>query len=113
MRKRLLILFFLLAVVACGHPTARIRNDSAVKLQNVHITAQGFEVTIPELQSGESRLIPIKPRGESGVGVAFDANGRHIEVPAQGYIENDSMYVVDITVTPSLTVVVRTDLVAR
>lgn len=102
-----LILFLLLALFACGYPTARIRNESTATLHNVRISGQGFEVTIPELPARESRVVAIKPRGESAVAVAFDANGHRIEIPSQGYVENDSMYVVDITVTPSLSVEVH------
>ena len=113
MQKSLLAVCLLLGGIGCTHPTARIRNESTTRLTNVRISGRGFDVTVPELASGEQRVVTINPRGESGVAVAFDANGRHVKTPGEGYVEDDSMYVVDIVVKPNLSVAVNTDLVTR
>ena len=103
----------LLLLTGCGHPSVRIRNDSDITIRNVTLTGRGFERHVPRLAAGETWDVTVDPQGESGVAVAFDANGRHIAVPEQGYFEDDSAYSVEISISRTLAVNVRTDITAR
>ena len=49
---------------------------------------------LAELKPGETRAFSARPRGESGVAVSYTIEGRVIQVPEQGYFEDNPHCVV-------------------
>ena len=102
----------IVAMTSCGplaHPVLRIENKSSQRVSAVKITARGFERTIPSLDPGASRMIVLKPKGESNVGVSFlDARGKRHVAPPNGYIEDSALYTAKIDIGPDMRVTVST-----
>lgn len=105
-----IILIFTLSCGVLGHPRVLIANQSTLELRNVVVSARKSSVRFSRIAPGQTIQTTLKPRGESGVGITFDAGGRRIAVPEQGYFEDLTGYVVTITIRPDLTVSVETSI---
>src|SRR5512134_3224618 len=92
----------LLAVgtVACARkPTiVHIKNDSSFDLTSVVLSGSGFRVKAPNVPSGGSTAVAINCRGESGLAVAFVAQGRTLSTPTQSYFEEGGKYEGDVVI---------------
>jgi hypothetical protein len=103
--KRCHFLFLLLAcclLSACSRTTRlTVNNNSKSTLSNVVASGSGFTHQIGSLAPGGSQQVTVTPRGESGLKLTFDANGKHFSAPEQGYFENG--YNVSATVAPDFT----------
>lgn len=106
-------LFWLLAVIGIllglmawtgvlDSPTVYIRNASSHELTDIVLTGRGFTETLPRLAAGDTAPVEVHPRGESGLAVAFTANGQRLEHELDTYLENMGMYQVAVVVTPEL-----------
>ncbi len=71
---------------------------------------RGFADTLAELPPDRLAALRIRPRGESGIGVAFTGKSRRISVPQEGYFESNGGYVVLVTVDSALDVRVQVTL---
>jgi hypothetical protein len=102
----------LIAAAACGRRGAlvTIRNESPDTLRSVVLSGKGFADTVAAVAPGELAALRVRPRGESGIGVAFSANERRISAPEEGYFESSGGYVVALTVDSSLVVGVQVTL---
>jgi hypothetical protein len=107
----LIILAAIVALAGCSRaPVVTITNRSTNALANVVVTGSGFSNRIDSIAAGAEQRLPVRPRGESGVRIVFDADGRHIDTGEQGYFEAGGGYRVAVTVAPDLKVSVSSDL---
>lgn len=110
--SRVLIpLALVLAGAGCSRETGvTVANHSAGVITNIVVSGSGFSERIDSLATGLERRLTVHPRGESGVRVAFDAGGRHIDAGEQGYFEGGGAYRVGVIVEPDLNVTVTSEL---
>ncbi len=85
-------------------PRISIDNRSGRTLNALEISGQGFRQFLGRLGPAERRSLQVRPSGESGVRLRFRAGRRWIDTGEQGYIEPRGGYLLDLTVTPALTV---------
>lgn len=107
-------IFVVLAVVlvwgGCSRETGlTVINHSSGVITNMVVSGSGFSERIDSLAAGSERRLIVHPRGESGVRVAFDAGGRHIDVGEQGYFEGGGDYRVAVIIEPDLNVTVSSE----
>ena len=112
MRSNPLIIFAAtVALAGCSRaPVVTITNRSTNALANVVLSGTGFSNRIDSIAAGAETRITVHPRGESGIRIAFDADGQHVDSGDQGYFEAGGGYRVAITVAPDLKVSVSSDL---
>ncbi len=106
-RARLLLIAVSVLVAAPGcsrAPVLTVRNDSSQTLSNVVVSGTGFSERISMLPSGVEHRLRVKPQGESGVRLTFDAGGQQVDSGIQGYIEPAGGYRVRVTVGTNLNV---------
>jgi hypothetical protein len=96
----------LVGVLGCGRGGAlvTILNESPDTLRNVVPTGTGFADTLQELSPRQLAAVRVRPRGESGIGVAFTSGERRVSVPEQEYFEGAGGYVVLVKVDSTLRV---------
>ena len=70
-----------------------ITNRSSVTVSNVVLSGSGFTNRFENIAPGGERHFTVRPRGESGLRVAFDAAGRTVDSGEQGYFEADGYHV--------------------
>lgn len=102
---RIIILAAIVALVGCSRaPVVTITNHSAVTLSNVVVSGSGFSNRIGSIAAGAEHRLTVRPSGESGVRIAFDAGSQHVDSGQQGYIEASGGYRVAATVSTNLSV---------
>ena len=107
----LLILAAIVTLAGCSRaPVLTITNRSTNALANVVVSGSGFSNRIDSIAAGAESRLTVRPRGESGIRIAFDAGGQHIDSGEQGYFEASGGYRVAVTVAPDLKVSVSSDL---
>jgi hypothetical protein len=113
--SRAIIITAIVALVGCSRtsPVVTIANRSTNALANVVLSGSGFTNRIDSIAAGAQSSLTVRPRGESGVRIAFDAGGQHIDSGEQGYFEAGGGYRVAITVAPDLKVSVLADIGSR
>ena len=95
------ILAFAALSGACGGAGVEVRNQSAVRLDDVIISAGGKSATIARVESRARERTSICPKGEAGtLGLSFRANGQVHTSEHALYFECDWMYSVKIDVSP-------------
>lgn len=109
--RKFIALALVLAWAGCSRETGlTVTNHSPAMLTNIMVSGSGFSAHIDSLAAGSERRLIVHPRGESGVRVAFDAGGRHIDAGEQGYFEAGGAYRVAVTIEPDLKVTVSSEL---
>jgi len=99
------------SLVGCSQaPTITVVNKSPITISNVTVTGSGFSERINRLGVGEEHRLRVRPTGESGVRVAFDAGAIHVDSGEQDYIEPAGGYQVTVTVDTNLGVTLTSDL---
>ncbi len=91
-------------------PVVTIANQAPVGLANVVVSGTGFSRSVGNIAPGAQAVVAVSPRGESGLRIAFDAAGRHIESGDLAYLENNGGYRVAVTVAPDLRVAAHTEI---
>src|SRR5262245_3190795 len=103
-------LFWLLMLAGCSRgPEVIIVNESNVILSNVVASGSGFAKHVGSIAAGTEEKFRVRPSGESGLRLQFDANGRHIDSGAEGFFEN-GRYRVTANVSSNLNVSVTSNL---
>ena len=111
MSRILILLAVVFAWAGCSRETGlTVANHSPAMLTNIIVSGSGFSEHIDSLAAGSERRLIVHPQGESGVRVAFDASGRHIDVDEQGYFEGGGAYRVAVTIEQDLKVRVSSEL---
>lgn len=113
MRDRTSVITFIGCLIAgaCGffgEARVTVVNHTNVEVRNVVLSGRGFSVGVRTIPPGQSAEVKVQPRGESGVAVAFDANGRRVTAPLQGYVESHDGYRVRVEIKPDFSVNVDT-----
>jgi len=99
----------LLSSCISGVPV-NIDNQSASDLTNVVVSGKGFSESVGTIPPGGKAVVHVRPKGESGVKLAFEVNGQRYSALEEAYIENDSLYVVDVTVDADFSVAIKSRL---
>jgi hypothetical protein len=90
-----------LELAACSTlPVITITNRSTVTLTTVMISGSGFSERIESLAPDAAAALTVRPHGESGLRVIFDAGERHVDVDDLAYLEGSGGYRVVVTVQP-------------
>jgi hypothetical protein len=111
MKSHLIVVFAVLAFAGCDSGAAvTVRNESAHALKSVKILGSCFRTPVEDIAPASSASYRLSPPCESGIGLEFEAAGRRVATAPEGYFEGSSQYVVDVEVTPDLTVTVQTNL---
>jgi uncharacterized lipoprotein YajG len=106
-----LIAIAITLLVGCSsNPEVRVRNQSAMPIRNIRLSGKGFSVQVPDLAPGEAWMTNVKPSGESGVHLSFNAGARRFDVAEQGYFEAQGGYKVEVLIEPNMTVRVNSRL---
>jgi hypothetical protein len=101
----------LMALTGCSDaPVITISNRASVAISNVVVSGSGFSARVDVIPIGADHKLKVYPRGESGIRLAFDADGRHVNSEEQGYFESTGGYRVSVTVQPDMKVSVSSDL---
>jgi hypothetical protein len=85
-------------------------NQSDHPLENVVLTGSGFVEDIGTVSPNAASRVLVRPRGESGLQIRFDASGRTVSFGPEGYFEGGGGYVVIATVSPALAVSIKSEL---
>lgn len=104
-----IVVALLLSGCVSGVPV-NIANQSASDLTDVVVSGNGFSESVGTIRAGGSATVRVRPKGESGVKVAFEVNGQRYHGIEDGYIENDNLYTVDVTVDADFSISIRTSL---
>lgn len=110
--SRILALFIVgSALVGCSRGTPiTVINQSDVALEGLVLSGSGFSKDVGLVPPHEQVRIVVRPRGESGLRIQFNARGKAVSFGPDGYFEGGGGYVVTVTVSPSLTVSVKSEL---
>jgi hypothetical protein len=104
--------FLLLSgVPGCSrHTKIMVYNNSGVTITNVVISGSGFSEKLSDIVPGGSERAAVRPTADSGLRLAFDANGTRYNPPEDGYLEASPHYRVTATVAPDFTVKVESSI---
>ncbi len=101
----ILLLLVCSLLAACSRDTQlTVFNESSSTLTNVVASGSVFSQSLSPLAPGAQQQVAITPGGESGLKLAFDADGQHFAPPEQGYFENG--YSVSAIIAPDYTATV-------
>jgi hypothetical protein len=85
-------------------------NQADVPLGDVVVSGSGFSQQVGTIQPNAELRVWVRPRGESGLQVRFNARGKAVSFGPDGYFEGGGGYVVRVTISPSLAVSVKSEL---
>ena len=103
--SRGIVLAVLILGAGCSRaPQITISNLSDVTLSNVLVSGSGFSERIGNIAPRADFKLTVHPVGDSGIRVAFDASGQHIDSGEQDYIEPSGGYRASVVVGPDLKV---------
>lgn len=101
----------LLGLTACfRRPEVTVVNNSGVVITGVVISGSGFTHEVGDIRCGGSAKAAVRPTADSGLRLAFGANGRRHTPPQDGYLEASPHYRVTATVAPDFTVKVESNI---
>ena len=104
------ILLAALALTGCsGSSVVMISNQSSMTVSNVVLSGSGFTNRFESIAPGAKQHFVVRPHGESGLRVAFDAAGRRVDSGEQSYFESDG-YRVSAVISTNLSVSVSSKL---
>jgi uncharacterized lipoprotein YajG len=108
--SRVILFAAIIALTGClDSSVVTITNQSSVTVSNVVLSGSGFSNRFESIAPGAERHFTVRPRGESGLRVAFDAARRIVDSGKQGYFEADG-YRVSAVIGTNLSVSVSSDL---
>ena len=106
-----IILVAIVLVAGCSPaPVVTITNHSSVTLSNVVVSGSGFSERVAKITARGGKRLTVHPKGDTGLRVAFDAGGHHVDSGQQGYFEATGRYRVSAIVSRDLCVSVSADL---
>jgi hypothetical protein len=108
-RRTLLVIAVAVLLSGCvsGVPVS-IANQSSSDLTNVVVSGKGFSESVGTIRAGGSAIVRVRPKGESGVKVAFEVNGQRYFATDPDFIENDNVNTVEATVDADFSIVIKT-----
>jgi len=108
---RVVILAALAAAAGCSRaPVITIQNQTSLTLSNLVVSGSGFTDRIELIPPGAEHRLTVRPSGESGVRLVFDAGStQQVDSGTQGYIEAGGGYRVTVTVDTNLGVTISSE----
>jgi hypothetical protein len=91
-------------------PVITLKNRSPVELTNIVISGAGFLQHIVRLAPGADYQFTIYPDEQTGIRLAFGAEGKRVVAPETGYVRARGGYRVDVVVETTLTTSVTSHL---
>lgn len=85
-------------------PVISVRNDSGLTLSNVVVSGTGFSERLADLPPGGELHRRVRPQGESGVRMVFEAGTRRVDSGPQGYFERGGGARIQVRVGTNLSV---------
>lgn len=86
----------LLQGCASGDPV-KVVNHSATELTNVVVSGSGFSQSFGTIPPGGAETLRVRPRGETGLRIVFEANGRSYS-SAREALQDDHLERAEITI---------------
>lgn len=108
-----LLSFFLFALVtlstvSCSrHPRVTVTNETADPLDNLIVSGRGFSESLGALTPGEQKSVEVRPSGDTGLALTFEAKGTTHSPPVDGYFEASGFYRISAKVQPDFSVKVE------
>ena len=99
----------LLCGCVSGVPVS-VSNNSTVALHQVVVSGKGFSESVGSIAAGATETIRIRPREETAVKVAFEADERRYSATTESTIENNDLYIVVVNVSADFTISMQTPL---
>lgn len=91
------------AAAGCSRsPVIIVRNQSGLMLSNVVVAGVGFSEQVGILAPGGEHRMRVRPQGETGVRVSFEAGSQRVDSGPQGYFEAGGGYRVKATIGTNL-----------
>jgi hypothetical protein len=87
-----------------------VTNQSTTALHQVVISGKGFSEQVGSIAAGATETIRIRPREETTVKVAFEADERRYSAATETAIENNDLYIVVVNVSADFTISIETPL---
>lgn len=84
-----------------------MRNQSLQTVSNLVVSGIGFTERLDRLPCGAEHSFRVRPSGESGVSLGFDAGNQHVQSSANGYFEASGGSRIQATIGTNLTVSVE------
>jgi hypothetical protein len=81
-------------------------NQSHVPLENVVLSGSGFSEAIGSVPPNAQLRVLVRPHGESGLEIGFNAGGRSVSYGPEGYFEEGGGYTV-IAIVSAMNTTVR------
>jgi hypothetical protein len=98
------------ASAGCSRGTpVTVINQSHIPLENVVLSGSGFSKDIGTVPANAQVRVLVRPRGESGLGIRFNAGGKPVSFGPESYFEEGGGYTVVAIVSPSLAVSVNSE----
>jgi hypothetical protein len=85
-------------------PVITIKNQSSLTISNIVVSGSGFTNRIAAIPAGSQHRLTVRPSGDSGLWLVFDAGTQHIDSGSQGYFEAGGGYRITATVGTNLSV---------
>ena len=110
--SRMLVLFAVgLALAGCSRGTPiTVINQSDVPLENVVLSGSGFVENVGTVRPNAELRVLVRPHGESGLRIRFNAGSRAVSFGPEGYFEGGGGYAVIAIISPRLAVSVKSEL---
>jgi len=105
-------LLILIGLVGCGRSGAQVTvlNHAGVAIGNIILSGSGWSASIARIEPSSAQTLTVHPRGESGLTIAFQSEGRSFSYPEKGYFEGTGDYHVTVTIETDLTATVESRL---
>lgn len=100
----LTIAALMLAAGCSRAPVITIKNQSSLTISNIVLSGSGFTNHIAAIPAGSEHRLTVRPTGDSGIRLVFDAGTQHIDSGSQGYFEARGGYRITATVGTNLSV---------
>jgi hypothetical protein len=101
----LLTIAALVLAAGCSQaPVITIKNQSPLTISNIVLSGSGFTNHIAAIPAGSEHRLTVRPTGDSGIRLVFDAGTQHIDSGSQGYFEARGGYRITATVGTNLSV---------
>jgi hypothetical protein len=100
-----------LVLVACSPSNQLvIVNQSTLQLRDVVASGSGFSEQLGTIAPHQERRVVIHCRGESGLKLTFNAEGKDASFGPDGYFEGSGGYLITATISKDLAVSVKSGL---
>ena len=87
-----------------------VANESNTQLRDVVASGSGFSEPLGAIAPHEKRRTAIRVRGESGLELHFNADGKDVSFGPDGYFEGTGGYLITATIGQDFSVSVKSEL---